>query len=195
LRRWKTPDVLFVFRGIRVFQVFLAIVALATGIGAVLCILLVADGALIGLVPAVVLGLAFLWCFAAALRAPTSFVAVADERTRIRFAGFVDTVVANSDIASAKLVKWPIWGGIGIRTNFRGHVALTSAWGEAVELDLRSPVRIWVIPRLWKVNASRLTLSIRNGYKLVDHFSGKSVSSSPPATSARKIKRRGSHTR
>jgi hypothetical protein len=185
--------VLFVFRGIRVFQVFLALVCLAMGLGAVLSILAASQGAVIGIVPAVVLGLAFLWCFAAALRAPTSFVAVAEERTRIRFAGFVDTVIANSDVVAARTAKWPIWGGIGIRTNFRGHVALTSAWGEAVELDLRNPVRIWVIPRLWKVNASRLTLSVRNGRKLVDRF-GLSVSS-PPAAPARKMKRRGSRTR
>lgn len=186
---------LFVFRGIRVFQVFLAIVALGAGVGAVLSILLVSQGAIVALLPAIVLGLAFLWCFSAALRAPTSFVAVADERTRIRFAGFVDTVVANSDIAAARAVRWPLWGGIGIRTNFRGHVALTSAWGEAVELDLRSPVRIWVVPRLWKVSATRLTLSIRNGHKLVDHFTAGTAQSSPAVPSARRMKRRGSRTR
>jgi hypothetical protein len=142
-----------------------------------------------------VFGVAFLWCFAAALRAPTSFVAVAEERTRIRFAGFVDTVVANNDILSAKTTKWPIWGGIGIRTNFRGHVALCSAWGEAVEMDFRHPIRIWVIPRLWKVQATRLTVSIRNGEKLVDRLGSGRAASSPPAAGARKMKRRGSRTR
>jgi hypothetical protein len=187
--------VLFVFRGIRGFQVFLALVALVMGIGAVLSILVVSQGAIVMLLPAIVLGLAFLWCFAAALRAPTSFVAVADERTRIRFAGFVDTVIANSDIIAARRVKWPLWGGIGIRTNFRGHVALTSAWGEAVELDLKKPVRVYIVPRLWKVNAERLTVSIRNGYKLVEHFGERPRQSSPAGASARKMKRRGSRTR
>ncbi len=177
------------------FQVFLAVAALVTGIGAVLSILVVSQGAIIAIIPTAVLGLAFLWSFAAALRAPTSFVAVADERTRIRFAGFVDTVVANKDIVSVKQTKWPIWGGIGIRTNFRGHVALCSIWGEAVEMDLRNPVRIWVIPRLWKVSANRLTVSIRNGQKLVDRLGGSSVSSSPRTAAARKMKRRGSGTR
>ena len=59
---------LFVFRGIRGFQVFLALVALVMGIGAVLSILVVSQGAIVMLLPAIVLGLAFLWCFAAALR-------------------------------------------------------------------------------------------------------------------------------
>ena len=186
---------LFVFRWIRAFQVGLALVCLATGIGAVLCVLLVAEGQALGLIPAVILGLAFLWTFAATLRAPTSFVAIADERTRIRFAGFVDTVIANSDIRSAKRVTWPPWGGIGIRTNFRSHVALTTAWGEAVELELRNPVRIWVVPRLWRVKATRLTLTLRNSHKLVERFAGGAASSSPASTPPRRMKRRGSRTR
>ena len=186
---------LFVFRSIRFFQVLLSLVSLATGIGAVLCILLVSDGALLGIIPALILGLAFLWSFAATLRAPTSFVAIAEERTRIRFAGFVDTVVANKDIKSAKRVKWPIWGGIGIRTNFRGHVALSSMWGEAVEIELRNPIRVYVVPKLWKVKATRLTVTLRNSHKVAEHFGGQRGSASPPATPARKMKSRGSRTR
>lgn len=186
---------LFVFRGIRFFQVLLALVCLATGVGAVLCILLVADGAFLGIIPAIIFGLAFLWTFAATLRAPTSFVAIAEERTRIRFAGFVDTVIANKEIKSAKKVRWPIWGGIGIRTNFRGHVALSSAWGEAVELELRTPIRIWVVPKLWKVKATRLTVTLRNSHKVAEHFEGAKALASPPGQPARKMKRRGSRTR
>lgn len=186
---------LFVFRGIRFFQVLLSMVALATGVGAVLCVLLLSDGEILGIIPAVVLGLAFLWSFAATLRAPTSFVAVAEERTRIRFAGFVDTVVANKDIKSARKVKWPLWGGIGIRTNFRGHVALSSIWGEAVELELRTPIRVWVVPKLWKVNATRLTVTLRNSHKLVEHFSSGAKLASPANQPARKMKNRGSRTR
>jgi hypothetical protein len=187
--------VLFVFRGVRVFQVFLALACLATGVGAVLSILGAREGGILLLVPAVILGLAFLWTFAACLRAPTSFVAVAEDRTRIRFAGFVDTVVANRDIVAVREARWPIWGGIGIRTNFHGHVALTSAWGDAVEIDLRNPVRIWIVPRLWKVSASRLTLSIRNGQKLVERFAAATSGASPPAGAPRKMKRRGSRSR
>lgn len=185
---------LFVFRGVRLFQILLALIALATGIGAVVAIASAGDSGPLILVPAVFLGIVFLWSFGAALRAPTSFVAVAEERTRIRFAGLIDTVVANSDITSARVVRWPFWGGIGLRTNFRGHVALTSAWGEAVEIDLRQPVRVTFIPGLWKTKAQRLTLTIRNPQKFVDRF-GTSAASSPSASSPRKMKRRGSRTR
>ena len=122
---------LFAFRGIRMFQVLLAIIALACGVGATVALKRVADGqGILLLLPAVLLGMVFLWAFAATLRAPTSFVAVTPERTRIRFAGLIDTVISNKDVAGARLVRRNILGGIGVRTNFSGDVALVSTWGE-----------------------------------------------------------------
>jgi hypothetical protein len=186
--------VLFAFRGTRLFQGLLALGALGAGVGAVFVLKAFADsGEWLLLIPGVLLGLAFTWLFGAALRAPTSFVAVAEERTRIRFAGFVDTVVANSNIAGAELTRWPLIGGLGVRTNFKGDVALTSTWGSSVRLTLREPVRIWIIPRLWRVRARRITLSLRNPQKLVDRFG--SPAASPPKATARKIGARGSRTR
>jgi hypothetical protein len=188
---------LLVFRGIRMFQVVLVLVTLISGVGAVLALKGFTDGNTILLLPAAfVLGLTFLWAFAAALRAPTSFVAVAipEGRTRIRFAGFVDTVVDNKNIRGARMVRRNILGGIGVRTNFSGDVALVSTWGEAVEITLGQPIRVWLLPKVLRVKAQRLTLSVRNGQKLVDHF-GSAAAASPPADPARKMNRRGPRTR
>ena len=118
----------------------------------------------------IVLLFVFGWSFMGALRAPTSFVAITDERTRIRFAGFVDTVVATPDITSAEMVRWNILGGIGIRTNFGGKVALVTAGGTAVEIRLRNPIRVSVIPGLLRVKADRLTLSVKNPQRMVERF-------------------------
>ena len=69
---------LFVFRGIRSFQVVLALVSMALALACVILLKLYADGGSKALmVPAVILGLFFLWGFATCLRAPTSFVAIA----------------------------------------------------------------------------------------------------------------------
>lgn len=187
---------LFVFRGIRAFQVFLALIALATGIGAVLSLKAYTDGAPIPflLVP-LLLGLVFLWMFSAALRAPTSFVAVSETGMRIRYAGFVDIVVPLTNVTGARLTRWNLIGGLGVRTSFRGDVALVSTWGEAVEVHFRQPVRVWVIPRLLPARATRLTLSLRNPGKLVERLGPPSPAESRPAPSNRKMKRRGPRTR
>jgi hypothetical protein len=166
--------VLFAFRGIRGFQVLLALIALACGLGSAVTLKVFIDrDDAWSLIPAVVLGLVFLWMFGMAVRAPTSFVAVADERTRIRFAGFLDTVVANNDIRAVRIAKHPIWGGVGVRTDFSGMVALVTVWGPVAELELATPVRVWLIPRVWRIRARVLRLSIRHPEKLVERFAPK----------------------
>lgn len=191
------PPMLFAFRGIRMFQVMLALIALACGVGATVALKGVADGqGIVLLLPALILGLVFLWAFAAALRAPTSFVAITPERTRIRFAGLVDTVISNGDVAGARLVRRNILGGIGVRTNFAGEVALVSTWGEVVEISLRKPLRVWLVPKLIPLHATRLTLSLRNPQKMVDRFGAPPPSSrTAPAGGRGKTRQRGSRTR
>ena len=188
---------LFVFRAIRAFQAMLAGLTLASGIIAVVALKACTDGS--GrwyLAVAIVLGLVFLWAFAAALRAPTSFVAVAvpEGRTRIRFAGFVDTVVDNRNILGARMVRHGFPRGLGVRTNFAGNVALATAWGDAVELTFAVPMRVWLIPQILPVKARTLTLSLKNGHLLAEHF-GPPATASPSTSPARKMNRRGTRTR
>ncbi len=179
------------------FQALLAAITLATGVGTVFSLKAVSDsGTWPLLVAPLALGLVFIWAFGATLRAPTSYVAISDSGTRIRFAGFVDTVVANSNITGARLMRWPLLGGLGVRTAFRGDVALASAWGDAVELTFREPVRVWLIPRVIPVRARRLTLTVRNPGKMAERFGPPAgVGSSPPTQGARKMRRRGPRTR
>ncbi|MGE5595145.1 MAG: hypothetical protein ACM3S1_03810, partial [Hyphomicrobiales bacterium] len=87
-----------------------------------------------------------------------------------------------------------ILGGLGLRTNFAGEVALVSAWGDVAELSLRDPIRVWLVPRLIPLRAERLTLSIRNPQKLAERFGAPTPQSSRPAR-AGKVKHRGPRTR
>jgi hypothetical protein len=184
--------VLFVFRGIRGFQVLLAVVALGSGIGAAVLIKGVSDGgSWVGVVGAALLGLAFLWSFAAALRAPTSFVAVSDERTRIRFAGFIDTVVENGWVESVRVERRALWKGLGVRTNFRGQAALVSGWGEVAVMRLRRPVRVWLIPGLFRVRVSELAFSVRNPGLLAERFGGDRARASQVGKGGRRMRRGG----
>lgn len=163
---------LFAFRGIRGIQLLLAFAALATGVSTVFAVKAFTDDGSAGmLVLGVLLGLLFLMLFGWALRAPTSFVAVAPERTRIRFVSFIDHVFDNRDIVEVRLRNWELWRGLGVRLTFSGDVGLVSAWGTCVELTFREPVRIWLIPRLIPYRTRRLVLSIRNPEKLVERFS------------------------
>lgn len=187
---------LFGFRAIRRYQVMLALIAIVFGVSAALTTRTYVDEdapmllALTGLFMVL-----FIWMFSLALRAPTSFVAVSDERTRIRFAGFLDTVIDNRSIAGVQLARHPLWGGIGVRTNFGGTVALATATGTVAEIVLREPVRVWIIPRLWAVRARTLRVSIRNPQKLVERFGAPAPERPSTAASLKKAKARGSRAR
>ncbi len=187
---------LFVFRGVRALQVLYAVVALVAGVTAVVTLKGYVDGGGWPLLPfAAFWAILFFMAFGVTLRLTTSFVAVSDERTRIRFGGFADTVVANADIAGARLAKHPyVFGPLGGWTNFRGDVVFASAWGDVAEITFRRPIRVWLIPRIWPVRAHRLRLSIRNPQKLVDRFGAPPPQSRPPAP-PRKMKHRGPRTR
>ena len=173
------------FRGIRWLQLIAAVAAGAVAIaGVVVLKAYVDDGPKWLILLAAWFAILFIWLFGVALRLPTSFVAVSQDRMRIRFAGFVDTVIDTRDVTGARLRDWPIWGGLGVRTGFRGDVALVAAWGTVAEVTLRQPIRVWLIPRLWRVRADRLALSVRNPAKLAERFAA------PPLPAAPKKKRR-----
>ncbi|MBK6662835.1 MAG: hypothetical protein IPG47_08795 [Thermoflexaceae bacterium] len=187
---------LFGFRSIRRYQVMLAIIAIVFGVTSALTTKSYTEEkepVLLGLTALFMV--LFIWMFSLALRAPTSFVAVSDERTRIRFAGFVDTVIDNRSVIGVRLVKHPLWGGIGVRTSFGGTVALATATGQVAELVLRQPVRVWLIPRILPVRANNLRLSIRNPQKLVERFGAPPAERPQPAASSRKARTRGSRAR
>ncbi|MFN0148811.1 MAG: hypothetical protein ACKVT1_20095 [Dehalococcoidia bacterium] len=187
---------IFGFRGIRPFQILMALVALGCALGSTLLLKRFTDGGSVGyVIAAVVLGLLFLWLFGVALRAPTSFVAVAPERTRIRFAGFVDTVIDNRDIAGVRVVKQSFFMGLGVRTDFRGTVSLSSAWGEVAEITLNRPIRIWLVPRLVPLFGRRLRVSVRHPAKLVERFGEPPTQSSPSAARPRKMASAGRRRR
>lgn len=187
---------LFAFRGIRAFQLFTALLALAAGVGGAVAAKAFADGGSGWLLFAAgFLGLVFFWLFTTTLRAPTSFVAISPERTRIRFAGFVDTVVDNRDVLGATVENRNIFGGVGVRTNFSGRVALASTWGPVAEIHLRRPIRVWLIPRLIPLQATRLQVSVRHPAKLVERFGPPRGPVAQPAVAGPRKVGRGTRSR
>lgn len=172
----KTTDpgptpLLFGFRGVRGLQVIVALAGGALAIAGVVVLKTYIDGGPKYLILMTALfAMFFLWMFGIALRLPTSFVAISQDRMRIRYGGFVDTILETNQVEGARLVNWQLYKGLGVRTGFGGDVALVSAWGQVAEITLKQPLRVWLIPGLWRIKATRVALSVRNPSKLVDRF-------------------------
>lgn len=162
---------LFGFRGIRLLQSIVAVAAGSIAIaGVVLLKLYLDEGGVLNLALTILFAVIFLVLFGMALRLPTSFVAISQDRIRIRFGGFTDQILETKDVAGARLVPWRWWQGLGVRTGFSGDVALVAAGGMAAELTLKSPLRVWLIPRVWRIKATRVVVGVRNPHKMVERF-------------------------
>src|SRR5688572_19388696 len=121
---------LFGFRGIRGLQIIVVIAAGAMAIAGTLMLRSYLDSQnVLEMLLTILFAVIFIWLFGMAIRLPTSFVAVSPDRMRIRFGGFVDTIMETKDVAGAGLVEWKWWRGIGVRTFFSGDIALVAAWG------------------------------------------------------------------
>lgn len=134
------------------------------------------------LLPGAIMAATLVWLCVLAVRMPASMVSVDEDGTRIRFVGFLNTVIAPGGILSAGIARHPWWGGLGVRTWFGSTVVLATAPGRVVELELRQQVRVWLLPRVFGLRAQRLRVSVERPDELVRLF--------PPAPTAGRPRKR-----
>jgi len=73
----------------------------------------------------------------------SSYVEVTDDGVSFRFGFFFRRAVKRDEIAGAALRHWPIWMGVGWRSNLRGVIGLIGSYGGVVEVRLQSRSRAW----------------------------------------------------
>lgn len=155
----------------RLFQIVLIFGALALGAGvAGMVSTFIDNGSAIALLPAAFMALVFVWLCRLAFQMPASRVTVGPVGTRVRFGGFIDTLIPPGGIVAARTAKHPWWGGLGVRTWFGSTVVLASAPGRVAELELREKVRVWLVPRVFGLKAQRLRVSVERPDELARQF-------------------------
>ncbi len=89
-----------------------------------------------------------------------AFVEIAEEELHVRFGPVFEQRFPLSEIEEAVPATWPLWAGIGPRTNFRGAVGMVGAYANIVKLTFKTPqeVRLFVIP----VSCERLYVSLED---------------------------------
>ncbi len=165
------PETCYRFRWLRLFQIVLIFGALALGAGvAGMVSTFIDNGSAIALLPAAFMALVFVWLCRLAFQMPASRVTVGPVGTRVRFGGFIDTLIPPGGIVAARTAKHPWWGGLGVRTWFGSTVVLASAPGRVAELELREKVRVWLVPRVFGLKAQRLRVSVERPDELARQF-------------------------
>jgi hypothetical protein len=92
-----------------------------------------------------------------------SFVEVADGDVHIRF-GWFDYHFPLEAVERATLARWPIWAGVGVRTNFRGTVGLIGTYVNVVEVTFAEPQQMRLLVR---TGCRRLFLSLQDPHSFI----------------------------
>ncbi len=86
-----------------------------------------------------------------------SYVELEDGALHVRFGWLFDHRFPLSQVEAASPSHWPVWAGIGWRTNFRGTVGLIGTYVRIVEVRFREPQRVRL---LLPTRCQRLYLSL-----------------------------------
>jgi hypothetical protein len=86
-----------------------------------------------------------------------SFVELEDGMLRVRFGWLFDHRFPLSQVEAASPSHWPLLGGIGWRTNFRGTVGLIGTYVNVVEIRFKERQRVRM---LLHTSCDRLYLSL-----------------------------------
>ena len=66
---------------------------------------------------------------------------IEDGRVRVAMGWLGRAEIDAGNVARLSRMRWPWWGGIGVRLG-RGMVAYTTAWGDAAVIELIEPISV-----------------------------------------------------
>ncbi len=74
-----------------------------------------------------------------------AYVELTDNGIHFRFGLLFDRTVPYSDVKAAFRRSWPLWYGIGWRSNLRGAIGLIGSYEDIVEVRLKKRTRAWLV--------------------------------------------------
>jgi len=92
-----------------------------------------------------------------------AYMEVGAEDLHVRF-GFFDYHFALDEIEDAVVSRWPVWAGVGARTNFRGVVGLLGSYVNVVEIRFKEPQQVRLLAR---VPCRRLFISVEEPHAFI----------------------------
>lgn len=108
-----------------------------------------------------------------------SYVQVDDENVTFRFGGLFSRKVPRDEIASAAVMRWPLWMGIGWRSNLRGTIGLIGSYHGVVEVRLKKAGRAWkVFP------CNRIAVSLEDPQGFIAALDQRDATAKPAETEA-----------
>ena len=104
---------------------------------------------------------------AAGITTKNAYVEVADGTLDVHFGLLFQQKLRREEVREAVICDWPLWKGIGWRTNLIDQVGLIGSQKGVVELRLHSPIRIWSLLR-----CRRLAISLEEPGSFLETLAG-----------------------
>jgi hypothetical protein len=108
-----------------------------------------------------------------------SYVEVTDKFVSFHFGFWSRQTVDRDEVVSAAPRQWPVWYGVGWRSNLRGVIGLIGSYQGVVEVCLKNRVRAWgVFP------CDRIAVSLEDPDGFIAALSGASPAKPTPVAKA-----------
>lgn len=101
-----------------------------------------------------------------------SYVETEGDELHVKFGFLFEERLPLSSLKKVRRVPWPLWAGLGWRTNFVGAVGLVGALDRVVRLDFDPPHKVRV---LLNVPLESLYVSVEDADGLVKHLEAQSA--------------------
>ena len=102
-----------------------------------------------------------------AARDSNSYVAIEEDRLRVRFGWFFNETFALSDIEDVETMRWPWYYGLGWRSDLVGLVGLVASFHGVIAVRFRQRQRVAGIIPFMKLRCDRLAVSLREPEELI----------------------------
>lgn len=112
-------------------------------------------------------------------------VQIRDGKMHVQFGPMFDHSFDLDEVDSVGRATWPVWAGIGPRTNLRGAVGLVGAYRNIVRVTFKEPqrVRLFVVP----VTCERLYVSLEDPDGFIEAVEEHLASPGRPAPEPRPV--------
>jgi len=91
-----------------------------------------------------------------------AYVEIEDGQLHVKLGVFFDETIDVTTIERVAGSTWSLLGGLGVRSNLKDMVAVTTKSGPVAEITFKEPQSLAVLPRIWRIEAKRLIVSPEN---------------------------------
>ena len=110
-----------------------------------------------------------------------AFAAIDDGELRVSFGRLFDHRFPLEAVETVAPSRWPLWAGIGLRTDFRRTVGLVGAYVNTVEVRFKERQRVRMVVPL---PCERLVLSLEDPEAFIAALEKRNVTPEAPAKAA-----------